>query len=211
MVWQSTAPDGNRSVKANETIIQDNTTYTENTLGNSTNTDKDHYWNIGTNEDGHHRAAQFKNYEDSFTGAPTDPALATDMVLALYSKGATGYMRNSGQIMQLLGIRAMAVFNNVAGNVAQTLVFSYNVTTVTRQATGRFEVSYNDALPSENYLVLGGGMAVSDNSVFTPLSGSVSSAASVAARKNSGGMIFLTHVGSVLTNQLQGWFVCFGG
>lgn len=212
MSWNSVFPDGSKSVKQNEAIGQANTTYIEDTMGNSTNTSKDHYWDIGTNEDGHHRAVQFKNYEDSFSGAPTDPTLATDMVLALYARDGTGFMRNAAQIMQLLGIRALAVFDNVAGNnVAQTLTVSHNVTSVTRQATGRFSVIYTNALPNDNYLVLGGGMQSTDNSTFNPLSLSVSSAASVAARKNTTGMIILTHVGSTLTNQLQGWFICFGG
>ena len=175
MVWMSTSPDGSKSVKQNESIVQANTTYIEETLGNSTNTDKDHYWNIGSDEDGHHRAAQFKNYEDSYTGAPTDPVLATAMVTALYARNSTGFMRDAGGIAQLLGIRAFAVFDNVAGNVAQTLTASFNVTSVTRQATGRFSVAYSNPLPSDNYLVIGSGMQATDNSTFSPLSLSVSS------------------------------------
>lgn len=241
MVWNPLAPDGSKSVKQNESILQSNTSYTETTLGNNSSDQEpsagppivhtyDHFWNIGEDEDGHHRQVQMKKYEDNYAGAPTDPNLNEQMAGAFFVKDSTGiagsidpqpFFRNlpfavppaadDVGVMQLLGIRAMALFNNVDGNVAQTLTYSHNVASVTRQATGRFSVVYTNSLPSSNYLVLGGGMQATDNSTFSPLSGSVSSGASVAARKNTTGMIFLTHVGSTLTNQLQAWFICFGG
>ncbi len=55
MTWHPTAPIGTISVKSNKLILQDNITYIENTMGNISNPTKDHFWNVGANEDGHHR------------------------------------------------------------------------------------------------------------------------------------------------------------
>ena len=62
MTWHPTAPDGTVSVQANRTILGDNTTYTEITMGNnalgtniSPNTSKDHFWNVSETLDGYHR------------------------------------------------------------------------------------------------------------------------------------------------------------
>lgn len=106
MVWNSTSPDGPQSVKANVVIQQQNTTYTENTLGNSTNTSKDHFWNIGVNEDGHHRAVQMMDYADTYVGAPADAALAADMDGVVYLKTVAGtiqgFYQNAAGIYQFI-------------------------------------------------------------------------------------------------------------
>jgi hypothetical protein len=67
MPWNSIAPLGSVSVKANRTRVQQNTTYTELTMGNSivgtnNNTVRDHFWNVGANEDGRHRFIQSPNF-----------------------------------------------------------------------------------------------------------------------------------------------------
>lgn len=89
MPWNSTSPVGSISVKANRTIQQQNTTYTEVTMGNSiigtnTNTTRDHFWNVGSNEDGRHR---FIN-SPAFTvgGSPADPVVGAGMDAVLYLK-----------------------------------------------------------------------------------------------------------------------------
>lgn len=212
MVWNSNCPDGSKSVKANVTIQGQNTTYTEDTLGNSTNTSKDHFWNIGVNEDGHHRAVQMIDYADTYVGAPASPALAADMDLAIFARTIGSSIepmaRNGVSIMQLLGIKAYAVFNNVAGNVAQTLVSSYNVTSVARQATGRFIVTYATALDSSNYLVLGGGMSSAgiDNICTFSCTGID------LTQKNTTNVLFNLYSGLTANNNIrQGWFVVFGG
>lgn len=89
MPWNSTAPLGSVSVKSNRTIMQQNTTYTEVTMGNSiigtnTTTTRDHFWNVGTNEDGRHR---FIN-SPAFTvgGIATDPVVGTGMDAVFYLK-----------------------------------------------------------------------------------------------------------------------------
>jgi hypothetical protein len=218
MVWNPVSPDGAQSVKANVTIQQQNTTYTENTLGNSTNTSKDHFWNIGVDEDGHHRAVQMMDYADTYTGAPASPTIATGMDLAIFarlnSSQITPFVRNSNAIMELLGIQAYAIWNYVAGNGAQTLVRSYNVTSVNRQtaATGRYEVNYTTALPSGNYGVFFGAQTNSSDSDFNSVYGSVVSGSSVASRKGVNQLIFqFRDQSGTLKDVQQGWLMVFGG
>ena len=50
--------------------------------------------------------------------------------------------------MQLLGIRACALFNFVDIVGAQTIKYAHNVTSVTRSATGTYTVTFSSALPS---------------------------------------------------------------
>lgn len=63
MPWNSVAPLGSVSVKANRTILGENTTYVQVTMGNSvvgtnTVTTRDHFWNVDSNLDGRHRFIQ---------------------------------------------------------------------------------------------------------------------------------------------------------
>ena len=95
MVWNSTSPDGTKSVKANTTPMQQNTTYTETTLN------VDHYWNIGTNEDGRHKQVQMPKTEAG--GSPSDITLGTGMDLKEAASGTVqGYYRNSVNIYQFI-------------------------------------------------------------------------------------------------------------
>lgn len=103
MVWNSTSPDGTKSVKQNTTPMQQNTTYTETTMNN------DHYWNIGTNEDGHHKSVQMKEFNTSATGAPDDAPIATGMDAAFYLREVSaddsriqGFFRNAQGIYQFV-------------------------------------------------------------------------------------------------------------
>lgn len=114
MPWNSTSPIGSVSVKNNRTTMNQNTAYIETTMGNSiigTNTDttRDHFWNVGGNEDGRHR---FIN-SPAFTvgGNPADPVLGAGMdgVCYLKSDGLTpsrvgGYYRNAQNIYQYIPI-----------------------------------------------------------------------------------------------------------
>lgn len=108
MPWNSTWPVGSISVKANRTIGQQNTTYIETTMGNSvvgtnTNTTRDHFWNVGTNEDGRHRFIQ----SPAFTvgGNPADPVLGSGMNGVFYFKTVQtrcqGFFRNAEGIFQV--------------------------------------------------------------------------------------------------------------
>lgn len=108
MPWNSTWPVGNISVKANRTLGQQNTTYIETTMGNSvvgtnTTTTRDHFWNVGSNEDGRHRFIQ----SPAFTvgGNPTDPVLGVGMNGVFYFKTVQarceGFFRNAQGIFQV--------------------------------------------------------------------------------------------------------------
>jgi len=179
---------------------------------------KDHFWNIGANEDGHHQFAQMQSTNVDDPTLATNPTLATGMDLVYYTRKKIAaestsqqdmqpFARTTGAIMQLLGIRAMALFD-----VNGTLAYAHNVTSVTHQATGRYSVAFTTALPSDNYAVIGGGMANTSNSTFTPMQVGQSSGASVAARKNTTSAIILCSIsGGTLADPLQAWVIMFGG
>jgi len=108
MAWNAASPDGTISVKANRTQMNANNTYTQTTMGDSvvgtnTVTTRDHFWNVGTNEDGRHRFIQ----SPAFTvgGSPTDPLVGTGMDGVLYLKTtntrAEWFHRNSSGIYQV--------------------------------------------------------------------------------------------------------------
>lgn len=109
MPWNSTWPVGNVSVKTNRTSGQQNTTYTETTMGNSvigtnTVTTRDHFWNVGANEDGRHRFIQ----SPAFTvgSVATDPVIGTGMDGVRYLKTVSGrvqgFYRNAQGIYQYI-------------------------------------------------------------------------------------------------------------
>ena len=200
MAWESTAPDGTKSVKANETILQSNTTYTE------TEMNIDHYWNVGANEDGHHKQVQMVK-------KAAEPALDAGMDSFLYAfdnSETEMYLKNATSVMQLLGIKACVVFNYAAG-AAQTIVYSYNVASVTKTSTGKYTITYTNALPTNKYLVLGNAIrnnADTGKAVLVSMQGSVAvntvkSTALCKINTNS-------QSGSVI-DPLQTWVVCFGG
>lgn len=100
MVWNSTSPDGTQSVKQNTTPMQQNTIYTETTMNN------DHFWNIGANEDGRHKAINMENYADTAVGAPTDAPISTGMDGVIYLKETSGrvqgFYQNANGIYQFI-------------------------------------------------------------------------------------------------------------
>lgn len=107
MPWNSTNPDGSKSVKFNRAKLQENTTYIQTTIGNSvvgTNTvdTRDHFWNVGSDEDGRHRFIQ----SPAFTvgGIAADPVIGTGMSAVQYVKTTNGrvegFHRNAQGIYQ---------------------------------------------------------------------------------------------------------------
>lgn len=224
MPWNNNWPDGTQSVKQNRPTGQQNTNYIQ------TEMNKDHFWNSGVNQDGHHKWAQMVATNDADKSLQTNASNATDIDLTYFNRYKTpteSTFQQSSEafavsqrsiapftqdILQLLGIRAMAVFNSVPGNVPQTLVYSFNVTNVIRQTTGRYEMNYTNLLPSRDYAVLGGCMLQTVDSTFTPTFLSVTSGSSVAARKSFDRVIFLTALGNgTLVDCMQNWLICFGG
>lgn len=224
MPWNTVFPLGSVSVKANRTIGQQNTTYIEVTMGNSivgtnTTSTRDHFWNVGANEDGRHRFVQSPAFTVGLL--PADPVLGTGMDSVLYSKlklaaesvaqqDVQPFFRNASAIMQILGIRACAVFD-VSGAGVITMQYSHNGT-VTRNAEGNFQMTFTTALPSINYLMLGGGIRDSTSSSavaeFAP-----KAATSVTNSKSTSRCLFNFVSGSAgnLIDPIQGWVVCFGG
>jgi len=170
-------------------------------------------WNKGTDEDGRHQAVNMKNYADITTGNPTDAPIASGMDVVGYVRTIGSekvpMSRNIVGITQLLGIRAYAVFNNVSGNVSQTLVSSYNVTSIIRQVTGRFSINYTSSVGTDNYMML--GVAISSVGIDTPCTFSASG--TNLGNKNTLQGIFLAYSGTGTANDniLQGWVVVFGG
>lgn len=224
MPWNSTFPLGSVSVKANKLIGNQNTTYIENTMGKeivgtNTVTTRDHFWNVGSDEDGRHRFMQ----SPAFTVAtlPEDPVLGTGMDAVWYAKlklvaesvsqqDVQPFFKNASAIMQVLGIRACAVFD-VSGAGVVTMQYSHNGT-VTKEATGKYRLTFTTALPSRNYLILGSGVrntaSTSDIINFCPRG-----AQSVTNSKSTTRCLFNFVTGSDanLSDPLQGCVVCFGG
>ena len=84
--------------------MQDNTTYIETTMGNSvvgtnTNSTRDHFWDVGSNEDGRHRFFQSLGF--TVGGVAADPVVGTGMDGVIYLREVLGriqgfYRNNSG-------------------------------------------------------------------------------------------------------------------
>jgi len=221
MIWSSTSPDGNQSVRANRALMAANTTYTETTMN------VDHFWNIAT-KDGHHKQVQMPKTETG--GVPSDPSITTAMDGLIYLKKKISdeaadqqdvqpfFMNETGggptaHIMQLLGIRAMGVFDQTTSNGAVTLQYGHRCT-VARSSKGIYVATFFSALPSDNYLVLGGGISkIGDSGTSLPCVFQLP-AATTLATKTIAAVTFLTTTStaqSAVQDPLQTWFVVFGG
>ena len=96
MVWSDVSPNGSISVNANTSSMQANTAYIETTMK------RDHYWNEGTDKDGHHKQIQI-------TKQDSDANLDTGMNGVMYIKEASasntrveGFYRNADGIYQFI-------------------------------------------------------------------------------------------------------------
>ena len=222
MPWNSTWPDGSQSVKTNQATGAQNTTYVKTTMN------VDHYWDNSANNDGHHQWVQMT--QSGTPAVPVDVPLATGMEGAIYLKSKLAveavdnqdvqpfFVDNKSvgvpgltQIMQLLGIRAMGVFDRTTVNGAITLQYSHNCT-IERTATGSYTVTFATALPSDNYLVVGDcirfSSSASDVAIFK-MAGS-----ETHALKTVSSFQFKTFTYSgepTATDPTQTWFVVFGG
>jgi len=213
MGWNVLSPDGNQSTAANVTIMDENTVYTKTTMN------IDHYWDIGANEDGHHKFAQMPGTVAG--GAPSNPTIAAGMDLVYYVKQKTAAdspaqqdfhpftIDSSSNVLQILGIRACAVFNIAAGVV--TVVYNHNVASVVRTAQGRYTVTFTTALPSNAYLVDGGGIR-EDAANDKLMNLSVASAPALNQTKTTALVKVITsEMSGSLLDPLQVWVYCFGG
>ena len=211
MVWTSISPSGSKSVKQNTPIMAANTAYIETTQK------VDHFFYDSGSKDGHHRYAQMAKYGGA---TPADPTVAAGMDLVYYAKKKTAaeataqqdvqaFIRNGTNVMQMLGIRAMAVIN-VAGGVVTT-VYKHNVTTVSRVSTGLYKMSFTSNAPSVNYLAMGGGMR-GNTDPNAGVTVSVASSAAIGNIKKVGECTMMTTAASGdKVDPIQCWFIIFGG
>lgn len=143
MVWNSLWPDGSKSVAQNTPTGQQNTTYIESIMGNGTNTSKDHFWNIGTDEDGHHRAVQMENYSDTYTGAPSDLVLSSGMDGGIYLKTING-------TIQGFYINTVGIYQFIPGFLTGSFTYSgtgfQNIVAVPDSCYGEIVLFKADAL-----------------------------------------------------------------
>lgn len=112
MPWNSISPVGSISVKANRPKMQENTSYIETTMGNSivgtnTTSTRDHFWNVGSDEDGRHRFIQSPDF--TVGGNPADPVIGTGMDGVMYlrqdsalSARIQGFYRNAQGIYEFI-------------------------------------------------------------------------------------------------------------
>lgn len=113
MAWRSVNPDGNRSVKANEVIGQDNTNYIQSTMGNTasnkpySDAQADHFWAVDPNIDGRHRFVKMPAFSNG--GSPQDAQLSPGIDGVIWFKTVSsdvsnieGFYRNAAGIYQFI-------------------------------------------------------------------------------------------------------------
>lgn len=199
MPWNTTCPVGGNSVKDNNSVIQDNITYIKTTMQN------DHYWDEDATKDGYHKKVSLINQSP----APSLPAAMNGLIYAFVNVSTQPYFRNSADIMQLLGIRACAVFN-----ASGTIAYSFNVTSVSHPSTGNFTLNFTNALPNNNYLVLGGAIrdTSSSGSSSSELIFEIPGASTLTNVKSTALVkVMCKSDGGTFHDPLQMWAVCFGG
>ena len=236
MTWNSSWPLGTVSVGANQSTGQQNTSYIETNLGKvavgtNLNTTRDHFWAVDPSLDGRHRYINSVGFTTGGPpGVPDDPVIGAGMDGVLYLRQLTStlstaqqdvqpFYRNATQVMQLLGIRAMGVFNGGASSPSQAdVVYSHNLALqsavppgIVRGGAGLYTVTFANALPSNSYLILGGAIR-NDSTISTELLFEVSAATSLTNVKSTTRFKFMTRSdGGTAHDPLQAWFICFGG
>ena len=224
VTWNEGTPDGTKSVSVNTPKMLENTAYTKAKLG------LDHYWSSGDDtKDGYHKYAQMT---ENGGATPVDPTLGASMNGIYYSKRkvvaeATDaaaltaqpfYLNGATSVMQMLGIRAMVLFDIDTTTYAITTKYSHNVKTiaasgVVRDAAGLFTITFINALPTANYFVMGGGFANTGPGVGSPSSPVTFSTGSFNDRTTSKttALCKIIAKGSVITDPFQVWVIMFGG
>jgi hypothetical protein len=213
MVWSSTWPVGTVAVGDNTLTGQANTTYVETTMN------VDHYWNIGGDEDGHHKFVQCPKTETG--GTPSNPTVATGMDGALYLKQKTTvespdfqavlpYFKDglvSPSILEMLGIRSCGLVT-IGASPTFTIVskYSHNLTSITRQSAGVYDVVFPQ-LPSQYYLpfVMALRRGSAGQSAYATLDGTL--------KTDTGFRILVqrTEITTTRTDPQELWFFVFGG
>ena len=226
MVWNEDTPDGTKSVAVNTPKMLENTAYTKAKLG------LDHYWSSGDDtKDGYHKYAHMT---ENGGATPVDPTLGASMQGIYYAKRKVAaeaadpaaltaqpfYLNSATSVMQMLGIRAMVLFDvgDGPGQVI-TIKYSHNVKTIADGgvvvAPTGYTITFINALPTANYFVLGGGMGgTGEHSQNVTLG--VQSALAVGTSKTTA-LCKLNIKGPTrppgpgFTDPLQAWVIFFGG
>ena len=225
MAWNSTWPAGTQSVKTNQATGAANTTYIKTTMN------QDHYWDNSGNNDGHHLQVQMT--QSGTAAVPVDVTLATGMDGAIFSKAKSAveapvnqdvqpfFVDNKvvatpglEQVMQILAMRAVALFDVHPTTFVITPQYYHNITSVTRQTVGQYTLNFADNFPSVNYLAQGGGVrAISPLNakhgilwMVKPTAVNLSDVKTVAKL-----LITFTRPDDTLVDPIQGWCYAFGG
>ncbi len=167
MPWNSNSPNGTLSVKANRAPMNQNTTYIETTMGNSvvgtnTTSTRDHFWNVGSNEDGRHRFIQSPKF--TVGGIAADPVIGTGM-------DGVSYLKDTSAGVQIFyrnvvnGIYQLSP-NVLTGTVSITSSSSFvNITTVPANVYGTiylYKIS-NSGTPANSLANIQPGTFLSNN------------------------------------------------
>lgn len=213
MTWSSSPVDGQQSVAANKTPINNAFGYLD------TNLKVDHFWdNNNANLDGHHQFAQMPKFESG--GSPANPSRATDMDGVYFVKDKTAsdapdlqmaephYIANDGtndQVLQL-GFRALVHFETNG-----TIKYSHNVTSVTRNSTGKYTITFGTDMPTANYLVVGGGIRSSSSDRVMTMSVQSATSFSSVQTQSSVKVLFQGNKSGDKRDPVRGWVAIIGG
>lgn len=172
MTWSDTPIDGQQSVAANKTPINDAFTYIANTMKN------DHFWdNANANLDGRHQFVQMPETTNTVSGV-IRPNFGVDMDAIYYARQKTAGEAPDKQLIEAyyaqkdgaarhtlqLGFRALASFDVNQSSFAITEKYIHNCT-VTRQGEGQYRLTFSVPLPSDEYIVLGTAMRTSGSAL----------------------------------------------
>lgn len=128
----------------------------------------DHQFNLSAAaDDGYHNVIHMTQQAPSGALAATGRAYAKSSASRIHAF----YMDDTGaeyQISPTMPIRASVNFNGVGGAVIRS---SYNVTSVTRLATGDYLINFTTAMPNNNYMVQLTGMRDSNTSISACVKG----------------------------------------
>lgn len=211
--WNTTTPDGSKSVKKNETILQNNTTYIK------TNMAWDHYWAESATKDGYHKQVSMGVQSSDPTLLPSDidgefyirnktaaEAPTVQLPEPFYYQTPDGGTTN--YYLQL-GFRALAHFTVTSGTLTQT--YAHNCT-ITRSAKGRFTLSFTVALPSDNYIVMGGGVRNSSTAKnYGNLNVIASTTKAGSMTTSNCYLVFGDHTQNIEEDPIAGWVAVVGG
>ena len=214
MTWNSASPSGSLSVRDNRTLMNQNTTYIETTLGNTPSdqayatSQKDHFFALaGSNLNGHHRFIKMPAF--TVGGTPSDPGnpLGTGIDGIFYFKSdglstprVTGYFRNANYIYQVFPIVLTGTINITSLTNYITInsvpdgvygdIFMYNADNDTTSFSGQngFFKSRNGTLNA--WATMYGAQGTGRNTASAALrfgNGSESDGLNIRVRLNEGG------------------------